>query len=220
MKTHVISIASVLLVLSASIAACESDTGGDKEAEAVRTSQQRLDDESNRMQPTSGSDEPESKSKDDDSGNRLDPGDVPPAGSKLNLSDEEWNKRLTSAEYRILRKNGTERAGSGDLLDNKKEGIYYCAGCGSPLFSSRHKYESGTGWPSFYQPYAPKRVDTKVDRSLGMTRTEVHCDRCGGHLGHVFDDGPEPTGKRYCINSVALDFQSVDEIRSDADGEE
>ena len=145
---------------------------------------------------------------------KLPAGDVPPAGSKLDLSEPEWRERLTDREFRILREAGTEARGSGDLLDNKKTGVYYCAGCGAPLYSSQAKFDSGTGWPSFVQPYEEGRVETKVDRSMGMTRTEVHCARCGGHLGHIFDDGPPPTGKRHCINSAALDFKSLEEIRS------
>ncbi|MFB6374837.1 MAG: peptide-methionine (R)-S-oxide reductase MsrB [Bradymonadaceae bacterium] len=150
-------------------------------------------------------------------GDQIDPGDVPTVGSTLELSKKEWRKRLTDEEFEILRNNGTEPAGSGDLLDEKREGIYYCAGCGAPVFSSRHKYGSKTGWPSFYRPYDPDRLGTKADTSLGMTRTEVHCARCGGHLGHVFDDGPQPTGRRYCINSVALDLKPVSEIQSGSD---
>jgi peptide-methionine (R)-S-oxide reductase len=141
-------------------------------------------------------------------------GDVPPVGSRLELSEKEWRERLTDREFRILRQAGTEARGSGDLLDNKETGVYYCAGCGAPLYSSQAKFDSGTGWPSYVQPYEKGRVDTKIDRSMGMTRTEVHCARCGGHLGHIFDDGPAPTGKRHCINSAALDFKSVEEIRA------
>lgn len=144
----------------------------------------------------------------------LDPGDVPPVGSKLELSESEWRERLTGEEFHILREAGTERAHTGDLLDNDRRGIYYCAGCGAPLFSSRHKFKSNTGWPSFYRPFDPERLGTRPDKSLGMTRTEVHCARCGGHLGHIFDDGPEPTGKRYCINSVALDFEPAEPVES------
>jgi peptide-methionine (R)-S-oxide reductase len=121
------------------------------------------------------------------------------------LSDAEWRERLTPYQYAILRKHGTERAGTSPLNREKRKGIFACAGCDLPLFSSDTKFESGTGWPSFYQPL-PDAVETKTDRSFLMTRTEVHCKRCLGHLGHVFDDGPPPTGLRYCMNGVALKF--------------
>jgi peptide-methionine (R)-S-oxide reductase len=122
-----------------------------------------------------------------------------------NLSDADWRQRLTANQYAILRQHGTERAGTSPLNNEKRKGIFACAGCDLPLFSSDTKFESGTGWPSFYQPLA-NAVETKTDRSLFMARTEVHCARCFGHLGHVFDDGPKPTGLRYCMNGVALKF--------------
>jgi peptide-methionine (R)-S-oxide reductase len=121
-------------------------------------------------------------------------------------SDEEWRKELTSDQYQVLRKHGTERAGTSPLNHEKRAGTFRCAGCGTPLFDSATKYESGSGWPSFYQPM-PGAVSTKTDTSHLMTRTEVLCAKCGGHLGHVFPDGPKPTGERYCMNGVALDFQ-------------
>jgi len=121
------------------------------------------------------------------------------------LSDMDWRQRLTANQYMILRQHGTERPGSSPLNKEKRKGTFACAGCDLPLFSSDTKFESGTGWPSFYQPLA-KAVETTTDRSLFMTRTEVHCSRCLGHLGHVFDDGPPPTGLRYCMNGVALKF--------------
>jgi len=132
----------------------------------------------------------------------------PPIGDRLVLSDTEWHARLSDAEYHVLREQGTERAFSGRHHENHAHGVYRCAGCGAPLFSSAHKFESGTGWPSYWQPVAEGRVATTVDTAYGMTRTEVHCARCGGHLGHIFDDGPRPTGLRYCINSVSLDFEA------------
>jgi len=121
------------------------------------------------------------------------------------LSETEWRKRLDDAQFNVLRKHGTERAGTSPLNKEKRKGTFACAGCDLPLFSSDTKFESGTGWPSFYQPL-PDAIETKSDRSFFMTRTEVHCKRCIGHLGHVFDDGPKPTGLRYCMNGVAMKF--------------
>ena len=126
---------------------------------------------------------------------------------KVNKSDEEWKKILTSEQYRILRQAGTELAWTGALVHNHAKGVYRCAACGQLLFSSDTKFESGTGWPSFWKPFAPQSVVTKTDSTLGMERTEVLCSRCGGHLGHVFDDGPPPTHLRYCMNSAALKFE-------------
>lgn len=132
--------------------------------------------------------------------------DAAPAGKfEIEKSDEEWRRILTPAQYDILRRHGTERAGTSPLNKENRKGTFVCAGCDLPLFSSDTKYESGTGWPSFYRPLA-NAVGTKADRSFFMTRTEVHCRRCGGHLGHVFEDGPPPTGLRYCMNGVALKF--------------
>jgi peptide-methionine (R)-S-oxide reductase len=121
-------------------------------------------------------------------------------------SDAEWKKTLSPEQYEVLRRKGTERAFTGKFYDSKDEGVYRCAGCSNPLFDSETKFDSGTGWPSYYQPVTEGAVETEEDRSYGMTRTEVLCARCGGHLGHVFPDGPEPTGQRYCINSVSLEF--------------
>jgi peptide-methionine (R)-S-oxide reductase len=122
------------------------------------------------------------------------------------LSEAEWKARLTPEQFYVLRKHGTERAGSSPLNHEKRKGTFACAGCDLPLFSSDTKFESGTGWPSFYQPL-PDAVGTSSDRLLFMTRTEVHCARCLGHLGHVFEDGPKPTGLRYCMNGLALKFE-------------
>ncbi len=129
----------------------------------------------------------------------------------IQKSAQEWKQELTAEEYRILREKGTERAFTGKYWDHKAEGTYVCAACGTPLFSSETKFESGSGWPSYYQPVNDGNVEEKLDKSLGMVRTEVLCGKCGGHLGHVFNDGPPPTGLRYCINSASLDFQEKEE---------
>jgi len=122
-------------------------------------------------------------------------------------TEAEWRKALTPQQYKVLCEEETEPAFTGKYWNNKESGVYRCAACGAPLFSSDEKYESGTGWPSFWAPIEKGAVGEKTDRKLFMVRTEVHCDKCGGHLGHVFNDGPKPTGLRYCINSAALDFE-------------
>ena len=126
---------------------------------------------------------------------------------RIEKSDEEWKKTLTPEQYHVLREKGTERAFTGKYADTHDPGIYRCAGCGNPLFDAETKYESGSGWPSFYEPVAKDAVETETDRKFGMTRDEVVCAKCGGHLGHVFPDGPEPTGLRYCMNSAALNLE-------------
>lgn len=133
--------------------------------------------------------------------------EIEPADPTYELSDDEWRQRLTDDEYHILREEGTEPAFSGELLGNERDGIYTCAGCGQELFSSATRFDSGTGWPSYTEPIDDDTVGTREDMSTGQMRVEVHCGKCSGHLGHVFPDGPEPTGLRYCINSLAMDFE-------------
>jgi peptide-methionine (R)-S-oxide reductase len=129
-------------------------------------------------------------------------------------TDEEWRSQLSPDQYTVLRQAGTEPAWTGKLLQNKADGTYVCAGCGAKLFSSDAKFESGSGWPSFFRPEDEENIERHTDTSHGMERTEVVCRRCGGHLGHVFDDGPNPTGLRYCINSLSLDFEPQEPDRA------
>ena len=129
---------------------------------------------------------------------------------KVEKTDAEWRTELSSEEYEVLRKKGTERAFTGTYWDSKDDGVYRCKACGQELFTSDTKFDSGTGWPSFYEPMESDNVETETDRTFFMKRTEVHCSRCGSHLGHVFDDGPNPSGLRYCINSCSLDLDKAE----------
>ena len=137
----------------------------------------------------------------------LDPEEVDPS-ERVERSDKEWKELLSPQQYHVIRQKGTERAFTGAYHNLKVKGTYHCVACGNPLFSSETKFDSGTGWPSFYAPVGEQYVATETDASLWMVRTEAHCSRCGAHLGHVFDDGPPPTGQRYCMNSISLSFEA------------
>lgn len=137
---------------------------------------------------------------------------------KVEKSDAEWRAILSPEQFEVLRRQGTERPFSGQYATTKTPGRYHCAGCGAPLFSSQHKYDSGSGWPSYWQPLQPDAVETTEDHRHGMRRVEVHCARCGGHLGHVFGDGPPPTGQRYCINSLSLRLEPAPDAEPDPSG--
>jgi peptide-methionine (R)-S-oxide reductase len=126
---------------------------------------------------------------------------------KIEKTDAQWRAELTPEQYKVMREKGTERAFTGAYVDNHAKGMYKCAACGEPLFDSDTKFDSGSGWPSFFKPLSPDAVETGEDRSHGMRRTEVICKKCGAHLGHLFDDGPKPTGQRYCVNSISLAFE-------------
>ncbi len=130
---------------------------------------------------------------------------------KISKNEEDWKNELTSEEYRVLREKGTEKPWTGALLENKEKGTYECAACGNELYASDTKYDSGSGWPSFFDPISKEAVEFETDNSFGMVRTEVKCANCGSHLGHVFPDGPEPTGQRYCMNSVAMNFKKSED---------
>lgn len=132
-------------------------------------------------------------------------------GTEMPQTEAEWRVKLSPEQFRILREGGTERAFTGEYWDTKSKGTYKCAGCGEELFSSDTKFESGSGWPSFYEALDPDKIEEVEDRSFGMVRTEIRCANCGGHLGHVFEDGPKPTGLRYCVNSLSLDLNEEDD---------
>ncbi len=184
-------VVALMLAMVAALTACNTD------AAAAR------DDEAPSAVAASPVNEPAKKAMKEAPTNAQNP---PKVGTKSKLTEADWAEILTDDEFAVLRKDGTERAFTGKYWDHKGHGVYHCSGCGAPLFASEHKFKSGTGWPSFTTPVEKGRVGEEVDNKYGMVRTEVHCAHCDGHLGHVFPDGPQPTGLRYCINSVSLDF--------------
>ncbi len=156
--------------------------------------------------PASSQDQPPNTEPPPELPAHIDLDELPEPGETVNKTDDEWAELLTPQQYRVLRESGTERAFTGAYHDHHGDGVYHCAGCGAPLYSSTDKFDSGTGWPSYTRAVAEARVETTEDTTHGMVRTEMHCGSCGGHLGHIFPDGPAPTGMRHCVNSASLIF--------------
>ena len=191
LRTAALTLASVALALAQACSSSNSSTSAGTETAAIPTGD-----------PAEAADLPASKGGPSVGleGQPLEP---------VELSEEQWRERLSAQAFDVLREEGTERAFTSPLNQEKAKGVFLCAGCQAPVFASDTKFESGTGWPSFYEPFAPQNVAEVTDNSYGMRRVEVECNRCGGHLGHVFEDGPEPTGLRYCINGAALEFAAA-----------
>lgn len=202
-KYAILLLAMSVLVWSCNRTSMDQQGVSDEQATAESSGGERGEGGPDPMKPGSGKEA---------SAERLDVDSVPDTKvePEMDLSEGEWRERLTKNEFEILRESGTERPFTSELLEIKTEGLYTCAGCGEPLFSSEHKFKSGTGWPSYYTDVEDSTVGEVIDTSLGMERVEVYCEHCGGHLGHVFMDGPEPTGLRYCINGVAMEFEAKD----------